>query len=154
VATGGSTFEHGLLWGDAVAEINNANLFASTPATDQRQVNEMVRSLSADLPAGVDLSKAKAWVRFNGSGTIAINASYNVESLTDNGTGDYTVNWAVPFKTTKYVVQVSANVGAAAFNGSSALTTGSVALAVETHAGSRNDAAIICVSAFGELENE
>jgi len=154
VATGGSTFEHGLLWGDAVAEINNANLFASTPATDQRQVNEMVRSLSADLPAGADMSKAKAWVRFNGSGTIAIATSYNVESLTDNGTGDYTVNWAVPFKTINYVVQVSANVGAAGFNGTSALTTGSVQLAVETHAGSRSDAAIICVSAFGELENE
>jgi hypothetical protein len=63
IAAGGTTFEHGLLWGDAVAEINDANLFASTPATDQRQVNEMVRSLSADLPAGVDLGKAKAWVR-------------------------------------------------------------------------------------------
>lgn len=155
VATGGSTFEHGLLFGDAVAEINDANLFASTPATDQRQVNEMVRSLSADMPGDIDLSKAKAWVRFNGSGTVAISgSSYNVESVTDNGTGDYTVNWAVPFKTINYVVQVSANVGAAAFNGSSALTTGSVALAVETHAGSRNDAAIICLSAFGELENE
>jgi len=93
-------------------------------------------------------------VRFNGSGTIAIATSYNVESLTDNGTGDYTVNWAVPFKTINYVVQVSANVGAAGFNGTSALTTGSVQLAVETHAGSRSDAAIICVSAFGELENE
>lgn len=33
-----------------------------------------------------------AWCNFNGSGTVAINASFNVTSLTDNGTGDYDVN--------------------------------------------------------------
>ena len=36
-------------------------------------------------------SAAKAWVNFNGTGTIAIRGSYNVSSITDNGTGDYTV---------------------------------------------------------------
>lgn len=35
---------------------------------------------------------AKAWVNFNGTGTVAIRASYNVSSITDNGTGYYTVN--------------------------------------------------------------
>lgn len=35
---------------------------------------------------------AKAWVNFNGTGTVAINASFNVSSITDNGTGHYTVN--------------------------------------------------------------
>ena len=35
---------------------------------------------------------AAAWVNFNGSGTIAARDSKNVSSLTDNGTGDYTVN--------------------------------------------------------------
>jgi hypothetical protein len=36
---------------------------------------------------------AKAWVNFNGTGTVAIRASYNVSSITDNGTGDYTINF-------------------------------------------------------------
>jgi hypothetical protein len=36
---------------------------------------------------------AKAWVNFNGTGTVAIRASYNVSSITDNGTGEYTVNF-------------------------------------------------------------
>ena len=62
IASGGTNFEHGLSWGDGVVEVNDANVFASMPATDQRQVNEMVRSMAAELPAGVDLSKAKAWV--------------------------------------------------------------------------------------------
>ena len=36
---------------------------------------------------------AKAWVNFNGTGTVAIRASFNVSSITDNGTGTYTVNF-------------------------------------------------------------
>jgi hypothetical protein len=36
---------------------------------------------------------AKAWVNFNGTGTVAIRAQMNVSSITDNGTGDYTVNF-------------------------------------------------------------
>jgi hypothetical protein len=36
---------------------------------------------------------AKAWVNFNGTGTIAARDSFNAASLTDNGTGDYTVNF-------------------------------------------------------------
>jgi len=35
----------------------------------------------------------RAWVNFNGTGTVAIRASFNVSSITDNGTGDYTVNY-------------------------------------------------------------
>lgn len=37
---------------------------------------------------------ARAWVNFNGTGTVAIRASGNVSSITDNGTGTYTVNFA------------------------------------------------------------
>ena len=36
---------------------------------------------------------ARAWVNFNGFGTVAIRASGNVSSITDNGVGDYTVNF-------------------------------------------------------------
>ena len=43
--------------------------------------------------SGVDQYLAKAWVNFNGTGTVAIRASGNVSSITDNGTGDYTVNF-------------------------------------------------------------
>lgn len=36
---------------------------------------------------------AKVWVNFNGTSTIAARASFNVSSLTDNGTGVYFVNY-------------------------------------------------------------
>ena len=45
---------------------------------------------------------AKAWVNFNGTGVVAIRASYNVSSITDNGTGDYTVNFTTAFADANY----------------------------------------------------
>ena len=45
---------------------------------------------------------AKAWVNFNGTGTVAIRQSFNVSSITDNGTGDYTINFTNAFADTNY----------------------------------------------------
>jgi len=45
---------------------------------------------------------AKAWVNFNGTGTIAARDSENVSSLTDNGTGDYTVNFTAAMGNANY----------------------------------------------------
>ncbi len=45
----------------------------------------------------------RAWVNFNGTGTVAIRASGNVTSITDNGTGDYTVNFTNAMPDVNYV---------------------------------------------------
>lgn len=47
---------------------------------------------------------AKAWVNFNGTGTIAARDSLNVTSLTDNGTGSYTINLTNSAANTSYCV--------------------------------------------------
>ena len=44
----------------------------------------------------------KAWVNFNGTSTVAIRDSYNVSSITDNGTGKYTVNLATAMPDANY----------------------------------------------------
>jgi hypothetical protein len=44
----------------------------------------------------------RAWVNFNGAGTVAIRASGNVTSITDNGTGDYTINFTTAMPNTNY----------------------------------------------------
>ena len=44
----------------------------------------------------------KGWVNFDGTATIFIRDSFNVASITDNGVGNYTVNWLVPFTTDFY----------------------------------------------------
>ena len=51
---------------------------------------------------------ARAWVNFNGTGTVAIRASGNVTSITDNGTGDYTVNFTTAMPDADYVFVGSA----------------------------------------------
>lgn len=56
-------------------------------------------------------SAAKAWVNFNGTGTVAIRASYNVTSVTDNGVGDYTVNFTTAIKDANYSAVLSAGAG-------------------------------------------
>ena len=50
----------------------------------------------------------RAWVRFNGTGTPAINGSGNVSSITDNGTGDYTINFTTAMSDANYGVSGSA----------------------------------------------
>jgi hypothetical protein len=49
----------------------------------------------------------KAWVNFNGTGVVAIRSSFNVTSITDNGTGDYTINFTIPMATANYCALIS-----------------------------------------------
>jgi hypothetical protein len=49
----------------------------------------------------------KAWVNFNGTGTVAIRDSFNVSSITDNGTGDYTVNFTTAMANSNYSYSVN-----------------------------------------------
>jgi len=77
---------------------------------------------SSVIPGGSTLYPVydcRAWVNFNGTGTVAIRASGNVSSITDNGTGDYTVNFTSALADANYAAtfgsaQESATVGGAA----------------------------------------
>jgi hypothetical protein len=51
----------------------------------------------------------RAWVNFNGTGTLAIRDSANVSSVTDNGIGDYTVNFSTSMPDANYCVAGSCN---------------------------------------------
>lgn len=52
----------------------------------------------------------RAWVNFNGTGTVAIRASGNVSSITDNGVGDYTVNFTTAMPNANYSVAGSCGI--------------------------------------------
>ena len=49
----------------------------------------------------------RAWVNFNGEDTASIRASGNVSSITDNGTGDYTVNFTTGMEDANYAMSGS-----------------------------------------------
>ena len=63
----------------------------------------------ANFKVDPTINAVNAWVNFNGTGTVAIRASYNVSSITDNGTGDYTVNFTNAMTDTNYCVLRSAS---------------------------------------------
>ena len=50
---------------------------------------------------------AKAWINLDGTGTISINDSYNISSITDNGTGDYTATFSTAMTNANYAVSCS-----------------------------------------------
>lgn len=56
---------------------------------------------------GTENYKCRAWVTFNGTGTPAIRESGNVASITDNGTGDYSVNFTTAMPDVNYCVVMS-----------------------------------------------
>lgn len=86
------------------ATITSAEL--ASHAVDSQTLTLLNASGSAPVYA------CRAWVNFNGTGTVAIRASGNVSSITDNGTGDYTVNFTTAMPDTNYSVGGTASVGA------------------------------------------
>ena len=64
----------------------------------------------------------RSWVRFSGTGTIAIEGSGNVSSLTDNGTGDYTINFTTAMPNADYTIATSV-MGFAATSGRACIVT-------------------------------
>jgi hypothetical protein len=67
-------------------------------------VNADVNASAAIADSKLTGTTCKAFVNFNGTGTVAIRASYNVSSITDNGTGDYTVNFTTALADANYCI--------------------------------------------------
>jgi hypothetical protein len=106
----------------------------------------------------------RAWVNFNGTGTVAIRASGNVSSITDNGTGDYTVNFTTAMPDENYAAQVTNQ--STFFSGNAFSTTAAISESagsisttsirvvhipagdVTGYSGALNDSAVMCVSIF------
>lgn len=53
---------------------------------------------------------AKAWVNFNGTGTVSVRQALNVSSITDNGVGTYTVNFSTALAHADYAVALSGSI--------------------------------------------
>ena len=67
-------------------------------------VNSTATGVSIGTAGYLSSQLAKAWVNFNGTGTVAIRDSYNVSSITDNGTGDFTINYGTALNNSNYAI--------------------------------------------------
>ena len=99
-------------------------------------------------------SAAKAWVNFNGTGTVAIRDSENVTSLTDSGTGTYSYTVSNSFANTNFSCQGTSHAVGAAWMCSPqtfADSTSAARFYVVTSSGGAGDASQCDGVAFGDL---
>jgi hypothetical protein len=97
----------------------------------------------------------RAWINFNGTGTPATRGSGNVLSITDNGTGDYTINFTTAMPDANYSVSSTgpsiANSGGAfqvAQNTATAPTASAYRINVQSTSGTMNDNAFVQLAFF------
>ena len=140
--------------GITTASIQNSSI--TTAKIADGNITFAKLSTSATEADNVAKRTAKAWVNFNGTGTVAIRSDFNVSSITDNGTGDYTVNFSSSLSNSDYSVVGSAyyvgnsNIGIFTIN---TLSTSSCSILVgpeslTTGAIIPNDNQTICVNFF------
>lgn len=93
---------------DATQTLTNKTLTSPTLTTPNIN-SAQVPTVSGTAP----LYMGRAWVNFNGIGTVTIRASGNVTSITDNGVGDYTVNFttAMPDESYSWAISCNGNAG-------------------------------------------
>lgn len=100
-ASGGNT---ATINGVTPALASQAQAEAGTDNTVQMTPLRVSQAIASDLnvTGTAPLYAARAWVNFNGTGTIAIRASGNVTSVTDGGTGTYQVNFTTALLDANY----------------------------------------------------
>jgi len=79
---------------------------AGTVLTSVSDIESQVKT-ATNASGSAPIYACRAWVNFNGTGTVAIRESGNVSSVTDNGTGDYTVNFTTAMPDANYSVTSS-----------------------------------------------
>lgn len=161
--------------GSGISALNASNLSSGTvpdarfPATLPAASGANLTNLPADNLVGsvtqaslatvlnasgaAPLYAARAWVNFNGTGTPAIRASGNVSSITDNNTGDYTVNFTTAMPDANYApvglmaILSGDEIRSIGGNGNYSQTTTS--LRVQTWGNpSKTDAAFVTIAIF------
>ena len=100
---------------------------------------------------------AKAWINFNGTGTIAIRDSFNVSSISDLATGEYAINFTNSMADTNYCFNCSSgatfNVDVHVFNNVSQanMETGTIRVGCRYSSSDhqhQRDCEIVCVTIF------
>jgi len=145
-----------LIGTDTTDTLTNKTLTSPTLTTPVIN-SATISTVSGSAP----LFLCRAWVNFNGTGAVAIRASGNVSSITDNGTGDYTVNFTTAMTDANYSIAGTATpdlsvggqgyrwmaIGSQQNSDSSQLTT-SVRVQPVWDVNNKTDGTVVCVAIF------
>ena len=119
------------------------------------QITGTAKSVDTDFVVN---GSAKAWVNFNGTGTIATRETFNVSSLNDDNTGRYTVSFTNNMEDANFVPHASANgrsagndtydggVSVAIGTASGSMVSSSIGIQVSNASGSSEDSNIVVLS--------
>ena len=102
----------GFGYGTTVSSVVNANTIVLSTAAANTSTNTRLSFVEPNkLVTADDVAPglAKAWVNFNGTGTVALRAAFNVSSIQDDGTGIYTIKFTQPMPDANYCVNASAS---------------------------------------------
>jgi hypothetical protein len=127
-----------------------SNLVVTIPAGTSTLVTNATLPTQLNASGSAPIYACRAWVNFNGTGTVAIRASGNVSSITDNGTGDYTVNFTTAMQDADYapVATGEINGGAMSICVTQAITASSWNVRIRNNSGSNIDSSITTVAVF------
>lgn len=84
-----------------------SNLVVTIPAGTSTLVTNDTLPTQLNASGSAPIYACRAWANFNGTGTVAIRASGNVSSITDLGTGKYTINFTTAMQDANYAMVVS-----------------------------------------------
>ena len=132
----------------------SAHLTSAGDSLKQVIVNEDADGVIVGT-SGINASRiAKAWVNFNGTGTVAIRSSYNVSSITDNGTGDYSVVFSTAMTDANYCMNMNSGDKASSwgipiYDGVTNYTSSLCRFLTQGPDDGPNDNVIVCASFFG-----
>jgi len=112
-----------------------------------------INGANNSTPEQVAQGRAKAWIRFNGTGTVSISSAYgsfNISSITDNGTGNYLCSFTNNMPNINYVAM--ANAGRFAFSGTAAndYTVSAFKVRLANVNGDAEDRSVINAVVFGD----
>jgi len=116
-----------------------------TVLTDQSTVSATQITGALNASGSAPIYACRAWVNFSGTGTVAIRASGNVSSITDNGTGDYTVNLTTAMQDNNFAALMVSNQAQAL---GAPLSTSTINVITTNSAGSSVDASVVSVAVF------
>jgi hypothetical protein len=106
-----------------------------TVLNDQSNIEAQVKT-ATNASGSAPIYSCRAWCNFNGTGTVAIRGSGNVSSITDNGTGSYTVNLTTAMPDVNYSMVATAQGVAATY----------AALACENHDTNKTTSAVAVIT--------
>jgi hypothetical protein len=147
--------------GDAVVDITDNQFRILESGGSNRGVKldltTLPASVGTELLVGNQKQVCTAWVNFDGTGTVSINDSFNVSSITDNGTGDYTINFSSTYANSNYCLtawcrdfDTNGDAACSALSGDTKTTSAIQIRTVNTfNTGGSFDLPEICVAIFG-----